>query len=481
MIENKNLKNLLSQFILEDKKQNKEYKKIYIKNKTFNERLSLSFSLKELSYTKSPENPFHELFTLNLKEYINIIIVFDNCTFKNNVLFDKINCTLSFKNCTFNKKLSIKIKQSETVKFNSYNIDLSKEKIEFIGGSIQSLEIKNSNFQSKFYINPQYNDNNEPLIITELTIENTTFNSNFKLHNCDITTFKIEDTDFEKNADFFLTKIKKGSDKGYKDKTISKESIVFKSVNFRALALFGDTIFREKLTFKYVTFEGLSHFRNAEFHKGLDLDYANIQEEMNFFNVKELDNTIAKENTSQETYRIIKNNFENLGNKIEANKYHALELEQKKNNLKDDIKDKNNKESKIKKWIEYIVFQIHWISSEHSTNWLLVLYWILMVGLLSTIMEKALFLISLIPISFIISMFIPKIYYKLFFFLSILTISTYLTNNICFYDIIKNISLINLSKLPKIQDVSPVIFFNKVLLGYLYYQFILSIRKDTRK
>lgn len=202
---------------------------------------------------------------------------------------------------------------------------------------------------------------------------------------------------------------------------------------------------------------------------------------MNFHGVTGLKDDIAKENTSQETYRIIKHNFEKIGNKIDANKYHALELEQKKNNLKNSVDEETIKDVKIKKWFEYLVFQIHGISSEHSTNWLLVLYWILMVGLFSSIMEKASFLISLIPISIIISLLISRFDYKLLFFLGVFSVSAFFADAISFNDFVKNISLINLSKLPSIKAVSPVVFFNKVLLGYLYYQFLMSIRKDTRK
>lgn len=60
------------------------------------------------------------------------------------------------------------------------------------------------------------------------------------------------------------------------------------------MALFGDTKFKQLLQFKYVTFKGYSHFRSAVFYQGFDLEYANIEKEMNFFNIKELDSKNSK-------------------------------------------------------------------------------------------------------------------------------------------------------------------------------------------
>jgi hypothetical protein len=55
---------------------------------------------------------------------------------------------------------------------------------------------------------------------------------------------------------------------------------------------------------------------------------------MNFFDIEKLDSPKAKNNTSQETFRIIKHNFNKIGNTIEANKYHSLELKKRRNQLK---------------------------------------------------------------------------------------------------------------------------------------------------
>jgi len=230
------------------------------------------------------------------------------------------------------------------------------------GGFIENLHIADSTFVKKFYINNQYSENK--IEIKKLTIIGSTFKENFKLHNAKVSIFKIENTDFEKHADFFKSEFN------------GIDDITFKGINFRGLALFGDTTFEKKLIFKYVTFEGHSHLMNANLGQGLDLDYSNIQNEINFFGVQQLNTEQAKKNTSQETYRIIKHNFEKIGNKMEANKYLALELEKRKNTLEE--AQKNYREH-----LDLFVFKINWWSSEFGTNWLKPLVFIVLTSVIT--------------------------------------------------------------------------------------------------
>jgi len=389
------------------------------------------------------------------------MITYENIDFEEEVIISADNC-LSYKGKIFKYNNSIpnaskdKPIQKNNIIFKNCNffniiiknISAKAKKFDIIGGSITNFTISDCEIFEKFYINKQYGENKATVDITKLLIKNVIFYENFKLHNANVTELTIEDIDFEKHADFFKSIFTKGTLEKDEEASINESDIGFKAINFKGLALFGDTEFQKKLIFKYVTFESFSHFRKAKLYEGLDLDYSNIQNEMNFFDVQELDSDNAKNNTSQETYRIIKHNFEKIGNKIEANKYFALELEQKKNNLK-----RNN----LGKLTDYIVFQANWLSSEFATNWLRVLCLIcitslITVGLLHFALLKELF--------FHPNLFKPdyvvKIINEFFQYL-------YIFNRI---DTAEH----------------PIIFlFNKLLLGYLYYQFLTSIRKDTRK
>lgn len=287
---------------------------------------------------------------------------------------------------------------------------------------LDHLSIENCCFEGKCYINKQYGTDEKLLKLKSLVIKETVFHSNFKLHNCEVENFVLRDVDFEKNADFFKTKFLTTSD------------VVFHAVNFRGLALFGDTVFKEHVLFEYVTFEGYTHFRKADFQKGLNLEYANIEKEMNFFGVQGLDRAESKASTTRETYRIIKYQLQKVGNIIDSNKYHALELVKRN----DEVCCRPAEGFKAS--ADCLVLGLHKLSSNHSTSWPLALFWIFLVGVITN--------------NAVCDTYFGQDFYR---FSSLLT------------------------SLQDFGDDYFVFILNKVVLGYLYYQFLTAVRKDTRK
>nr|MBL0686877.1 hypothetical protein [Sulfurospirillum sp.] len=177
---------------------------------------------------------------------------------------------------------------------------------------------------------------------------------------------------------------------------------------------------------------GLSHFREAEFSKGLDLDKTNIENEMIFYPTKGLEKT---EYISQETYRIIKYNCQKIGNQIEANKYHSNELKKRREFLN---------ENPLSNKLDWVVFNINWHTSRFSTDWLLTTFWIFIVG-----------------------------------FLTWVFVCFSCQRPVVFIDIFKYMSIVDLDECIK---KNPLVFLaNKTTLGFLYYQLVTAIRKDTRK
>ena len=302
----------------------------------------------------------------------------------------------------------------------------------YLNENLKFLSFYNCEFEKKCYINNQYKNNNKSISIDKMIIEKTIFKQNFKLHHCVIEKFHIEDTDFIKNADFYKSHFKNGIDDNNK--------ILFKAINFHELALFGEAIFDKYLQFKYVTFRGYTHFRATTFNDGLDLEYANIEKEMNFFGITNLDSKQSEEKTSQETYRIVKYQLEKVGNIIDANKYAALELSKKRISS---CKDCNSFYSLL----DCIVISSHKLSSDYSRNWIWTLFWIIFVSILT---------------NYFLSKEINNLN-SIFQFMSILNnfeqFKTICTNEINYF----------------------ILLFNKIFLGYLYYQFLTSIRKNTRK
>ena len=342
-------------------------------------------------------------------------------------------------NTSYTNGLNILFENCKFREFNVIGITWNKS-IVIKSSTVEKIKIKSSFFKERFYVNPQYREDQEEYIckIPSFIVEDTTFEHNFKLHNCKVDFVNINNTDFEKNADFF------------KSRFLQSKPIEFKSINFRGLALFGECEFKDKLLLEYVTFEKLSHFREATFENGLDLEKANIEKEMNFYGAKELDSDKSKKVTSQETYRIIKYNFQKVGNTIEANRYHSLELEKRKTFL-DTKKDIY--------FYDWLIFQLNWMTSRFSTSWIRVMCWICAVGVLTILFNH---------FTIIKDLFFHPYHFK----------ADYIQK--AFNAFFKYISIFNADK--SFYNANPMLFFlNKVALGYLYYQFIVAVRKDTKR
>lgn len=306
----------------------------------------------------------------------------------------------NFINCKF-ENLSLLSGKVNIVQIDLFNasIDLFQIVIvEISDDKANKIKIKNSN-------------------ITKIMIQAITLKCNFAIHDTTINTIMVKDVDFEALAEFNVVTF--------------QDEFDFNEITYKGLTLFDKCVFNTKAEFEYIIFEKFASFRGSIFNKGLDLDYTSGDKEINFFGINGLESKESKNKTSRETYRIIKNNFEKNGNKIEANKYHALELDQRRRELA---------KNKWKNKLDYIVFKLHDLSSEHSTNWFLALFWI-----------------------FILSIFTNK----------------FLGHELNVNNLFQYINI--LSSVKDFNDSYPAMVLNKVLLGYLYYQFLTAVRKDTRK
>jgi len=376
------------------------------------------------------------------------LVEFYNCVFNsvNNLQKNLLNIThdnkqVYFYDCKFDKF------QLGDIRAIMYNNNVKLCKFFLYGGEIDDLTIENIEIASKFYINKQYDDNDRLCKIKKLNIYNSIFKENFKLHNCEVEEVLIKDVDFDKNADFYKSNFFSGAKN---EDNLESTEINFHALNFKSLALFGDVHFYKKFHLRYVTLEGYSHFRNAIFDEGLDLDYTNIQNEMNFFGAEGLSSKSSRKNTSQETYRIIKHNFMKLNNTIEANKYHSLELSTHRKNIKflDVLLDCK---LPIQNTLDWIVSVCHLISSNYSKNWLITLGWIILVSIFTN---------------------------------TFLGHEIYIQEKINWECIFKYINI--LTSIDDFKDVVSdnksyvALTLNKISLGYLYYQFLTAIRRNTK-
>ena len=350
------------------------------------------------------------------KKYEANKVVFENCKF-DFLNISTLSCNVEFSNCKISTLL---ISNLENEDKNDYSIFINN-------GEIFKFRIKNSEIKNNLHIN--HNSQNK-LEIVDLNISSCIFEKDFSFHNVIIKNAEIKDCDFNSLSEFIDSKF--------------TETFNFDEITYKGFTLFDNCTFNAIAKFKYVIFEKFTSFRGSKFNKGIDLEYTSNDKEINFHGIEILDKTT----TSQETYRIIKNQFEKLNNKIEANKYHALELVQRKKELEKD---------KWKYFSEYLVFIIHDLSSKHSTSWFRAVLWIIFVGF---------FTIFLVHFDIVKDLFFHPSNFKIEYLSKIWS---------------EFWQYINITNLERLKDKPFIFFLNKLSLGYLYYQFLTAVRKDTRK
>lgn len=280
---------------------------------------------------------------------------------------------------------------------------------------ITKLKIKFCNFKEKFDISGN-------IVEDELCIENSTFYENITL-----------------------------------DKTIS-DALFLKNNIFTKLFSMPNS------KMKFSIFDGNSfnvlNLRKTEFEK-LDL------EKTAYIGKSDFSGVIA-ELTNRETARIIKDSFEQQNNIIEANKFYAIEMQKREEELKPS-----------KDFFEWLVFKIYGLSSNHSQDWTLSLAWIILFGMLLTVFKVNLFFD--INIIFCI---IPLLYVKIEKYMFLVFYGFYLI----FMKSLDKSPLDNFatninpfSIMTSTDSLTFIELIFKIVIAFLIYQFIISIRQNTRR
>ncbi|KLE10177.1 hypothetical protein [Aliarcobacter butzleri] len=285
---------------------------------------------------------------------------------------------------------------------------------------------------------------------------------------------KINDCKFKENV-FFKEKI-------LKEQFFFQNNEVFKNIDFfnmefNGTCSFTNNKFKNELTFNYIIFNDLVIFNNSEIE---DLFFQNtfFRKESNFLDIK-----LSKVG-SRETARIIKDSFEKQNNIIESNKFYTLEMKEREKEL-----------SPKKDFFEWLVFKIHAISSNHSQDWTLALFWIINLTFFYSYLntqpnDKILvfkIIFSCIAISVIACMTI-----KIPENLERRWLTTIPTTIVCygFYGYLvetdwqlsefsKNLNPFSIMRGDEPITLGTLIF--KIIIAYLIYQLIISIRQNTRR
>lgn len=292
--------------------------------------------------------------------------LFSECDFKNKVRVSptEINSIFEdslFSGCSFENDLVIErlIFRKEVISYT----DNTQSKL-------FAIEISKCIFEDKIKINN--------MKLACLNIEDTEFQSKLEVKETTAQLFIFKNSNVSKVFDLFGSNFIKAKF----SKSIFNDFAGFEDVQFGSEQEKGNKDF---LTiFKYVTFMDFSSFRGAKFSSGLDFSKTNLKDTPNFLDVH-----ISPENTDRETFRIVKNSFDDTGNKIEANRFFVKEMNAyqreliktkdkevrhiknlKNSGKKDEVKlyknSKSYKSSKRARW----VFNINSFISEFGSNYM---------------------------------------------------------------------------------------------------------------
>lgn len=370
------------------------------------------------------------------KDIENLIIYFNNCTFLGKADFLKYSFkkNVVFDNCIFKKEVLLNDKFIRPIvfenecDFNNYTLDLS-------------------------YKN---------------------FNSQLNVINCkNIGAVEGINTNF--NIISFL------------NSTIN--NAIFTNASFNEKCSFINTKFKNKTDFSHTTFNKISSYRDSKFEGKLDFTDTVFNDNVNFLNLN-----IKKAEYNRETVRIIKDSFEKQNNIIEANKFYKLEMKEREKELKKDKREGKN-------ILEWLVFRIHGISSNHSQDWLLPILWIIIFGLFNSFyqfiiledndnnlmhfsndlfLEILVFSFSCFYIYILLESKKFNIYLSLISFSVVLYIFYVLVTN-DFYLTFFAINTNPFSIMKNGEHLTLIGLLFRVIIAYLIYQLIISIRQNTRR
>jgi hypothetical protein len=292
------------------------------------------------------------IYDLQILENFNNIL-YQQCTFEQDVSV----CSETDKRCTINIPLFHNCKFLGNVNFEG--IDFKKPLFNdnpVLRGSIKSIEFNDCDFSDRLVLNN--------CKIDVMSILDSFFHSKFEFKNNSVDDFAVSNTNFSEIADFYGSKVALF----VMERNIFSNFVGFENCMFGVEDDHDDSYIS---LFQYVTFLSFVNFRNAQFYSGLDIELINLKESPNFLNAY-----VPLEFTNRETFRIIKNSFDKIGNNIEANKFFVLEMKKYKQELF----------STKGKWQDKAVFWLNEHISDFGQNYFRPMRLILGFGILYTVL-----------------------------------------------------------------------------------------------
>ncbi len=195
----------------------------------------------------------------------------------------------------------------------------------------------------------------------ELVIRDSAFKGALKAKSVVLDKFVAESSKFKSIVDFEgATVCAMSFERCMLTNVLNLESVRFERGSKKNIAEDMQSI----VGFRFCTFDKMINFRNVRFGIALDLRLSNRKELPNFLGA--VFKRAARKKTDRETFRIIKNSFEAVGNHVEANEYFAMEMEAYRLELK----------GRFDKLSERFLLTCNYWMSKHGQSYLLPLFWI---------------------------------------------------------------------------------------------------------
>lgn len=250
----------------------------------------------------------HEWRVSNVESCWSIEALFERCVFNQDVVLVGHGEGISFlegfsavfENCEL---------KGVCVRHLALEAKLFRNSVE-VPSALQKLTVKDSVISRKFAI-----DNIQG--VERLELHSTVFEKKFAMIACGCEALVIKNTNFNGLADFYRS--------GFQQFLVQK-SIFRDFAGFERCVLGVESNSEKKsIALKHVSFYSFLNFRETRFNQALDLRATNRMQEPNFLDAEFSPTALTK--TDRETFRIIKHSFDAVGNRIEANKYFAHEMQ----------------------------------------------------------------------------------------------------------------------------------------------------------
>ena len=374
--------------------------------------------------------------------------------------------TLVFKELNFNDVLFFELYENKLlIKYALLTEDQKEfrktiEKVTCENG--QNVEIKNIlkiKFQECSFLNMMIDSKSNT---EEVSFSQCDFNGEFSIQDKKLTKLCIELSTFEKYVQFQRSEFKE---------------LIIETSTFKNIVNFQDCSF-ETTSFENVSFKENIYFSRLKVGDNCNIDFTNIffKENANFYGIRQKNKTFleAKNINNRETARIIKNSFEKQNNIIESNKFYALEMQKREEEL-----------NWQKNFSEWLIFKAHKLGSNHSQDWILSILLIINISIFYTYYNLFSFYreyyfvpFLIVFVNILVIMLSKDNINRLFFTLVSYSLYVFIGHDFSLYCVVKNLNFLFLKS--NIQlNISLLIY--RITIGYLIYQFIISIRQNTRR